>query len=127
MSIDYLLDLDREINFGKDYFACPGPGRNQWIISRSMDELRTVAKRAANLKKLAVSVVRLTTPHEAVAGENFLVPVRIEEAGARGEPQIQWSTVETREAAELMRDLRRGGSPYFAMQVQEEIEPDASA
>ena len=123
MSIDWLLDLEREINFGKDFFACPGPGRNQWVVSRSMDELRPIARRTAELKKLAVSIVRLTTPHEAVSGENFLVPTRIDETGARGEPQIQWSTVETREAAELMRDLRKGGSPYFGMQVQETVEP----
>ena len=123
MSIDWLLDLEREISFGKDYFAAPGMGRNQWVIKRSVSELRPVATRAAEHRKLPVSIVRLALPDEVVQGENFLVPVKIGDAGARGEPQIEWSTVETKEAAELMRDLRNGRSPFFAMQIQETIEP----
>lgn len=123
MSIDWLLDLEREISFGRQYFACAGPGRNQWVISRNIDELKPIARRSADLRKLGVSIVRLTPPAEVVSGETYLVPTRIGEAGSRGEPQIEWSTVETREAAELMRDLRNGTSPYFGMQVQETIEP----
>lgn len=123
MSIDYLWDLEREINFGKNYYACPGLGRNQWVIKRSVDDLRPLATRAAEHRKLAVNIVRLTSPNEVVAGENFLVPTKIGEPGARGEPQIEWSTVETKEAAELMRDVRAGPSPYFGMQVEETLEP----
>ena len=29
MSIDWLFDIEREIGFGKEYYACPGVGRNQ--------------------------------------------------------------------------------------------------
>ena len=123
MSIDWLLDLEREIGYGKDYYAAPGMGRNQWIIKRSVADLRGVATRSAEHRKLPVSIVRLTLPDEVVQGETFLVPVKIGEAGARGEPQIEWSTVETKEAAELMRDLRNGRSPYFGMQIQETVEP----
>ena len=124
MSIDWLFDLEREISYGKDYFACPSLGRNQWVIKRTVDELRPLAERAAQQRKLPVNIIRLTPPHEVVAGENFLVPTKIGDPGTRGEPQIEWSTVETKEAAELMRDLRNGASPYFGMQVQETVEPN---
>ena len=127
MSIDYLLDLEREINYGKDYYACPGLGRNQWVIARSVDELKKLATRAAQHRKLAVQIIRLALPSEVVIGETFLVPTKIMDEGPRGEPRIEWSTVETKEAAELMRDLRNGVSPFFGMQVEETVEPPAAA
>lgn len=122
MSIDWLLDLERDIENGRDIFACPGPGRNQWVIGRSIEELRKVAKRTAETTKLPTNIVRVVHKNEAVAGDLFLVPTNIGEPGTRGEPQIQWKTIETKEAAEMMRDVRKGPSPYFAMQVQETID-----
>lgn len=127
MSIDYLIDLEREIDNGKTIYATPGTGRNQWIISKSIEELRKQAKRAADSKKMAVNIVRLAMKHDALPGDLFLVPTQIEEPGSRGEAVIRWSTVETKEAAEMMRDVRRGPSPYFAMQVEETVEPAVSA
>lgn len=127
MSIDYLIDLEREIDNGKTIYATPGTGRNQWIISKSIEDLRKQAKRAADSKKMAVNIVRLAMKHDALPGDLFLVPTQIEEPGSRGEAVIRWSTVETKEAAEMMRDVRRGPSPYFAMQVEETIEPAVSA
>lgn len=127
MSIDYLIDLEREIDNGKTIYATPGTGRNQWIIGKNIDELRKQAKRAADSKKMAVNVVRLIMKHDAMPGDLFLVPTQIDEPGSRGEAVVRWSTVETREAAEMMRDVRRGPSPYFGMQVEETVEPTTPA
>lgn len=123
MSIDYLMDLERAVEGGKEIFACPGPGRNQWVTAKTVEELRKIAKRAADSKKLPVSIVRLIPKSDTVTGDLFLVPTSIGEPGVRGEPVIGWSTVETREAADMMRDVRKGPSPYFGMQVQETINP----
>jgi hypothetical protein len=122
MSIDWLLDVERALENGKEIFACPGAGRNQWQISKAIDELRKVAQRAADAKKMSVNIVRLALRQDAVAGDLFLVPTAIEEAGPRGEPNVKWSTVETKEAAEMMRDVKHGPCPFFAMQVEETIE-----
>jgi hypothetical protein len=122
MSIDWLLDVERALENGKEIFACPGAGRNQWQISKAIDDLRKVAQRAADTKKMSVNIVRLALRQDAVAGDLFLVPTAIEEAGPRGEPNVKWSTVETREAAEMMRDVKHGPCPFFAMQVEETIE-----
>lgn len=124
MSIDFLLDLERDIDGGKDIYACQGVGRNQWMLGRSVADLKKTAKRTADHKKMAVSIVRLISKSDAVAGNLYLVPTRIGEPGARGEPQIEWSTVETREAAEMMRDVRFGPAPFFGMQVEESVNPD---
>lgn len=126
MSIDWLLDLERNIDNGREVFACPGVSRNQWIMGKSVDELRKVAKRSADHKKLPVNVVRLIGKGDAIAGDLFLVPTQIGDPGPRGEPQIQWSTVETKEAAEMMRDVKHGPSPFFGMQIEDTVQPTVS-
>jgi len=126
MSIDWLLDLERALEHGKEIFACPGVGRNQWQIGKSTDELRKLAQRAADTKRMSVSIVRLALKQDAIAGDMFLVPTGIEDNGPRGEPNIKWTTVETKEAAEMMRDVKHGPCPFFAMQVEETIESGKS-
>jgi hypothetical protein len=122
MSIDWLLDLERALENGRDLFACPGVGRNQWQVAKTVEELRKIAQRAADAKKMAVSIVRLALKQDATAGDLFLVPTGIEDTGPRGEPNIKWTTVDTREAAEMMRDVKHGPSPFFAMSVEETVE-----
>jgi hypothetical protein len=122
MSIDWIYDLEREIENGREVYACPGVQRNQWIIGKPMEELRKLARRAADHKKMTVNIVRLITKADAIAGDLFLVPTNIGEPGSRGEPQIQWSTVETKDAAEMMRDVKHGPSPFFGMQVEETVQ-----
>ncbi len=78
---------------------------------------------AASHRKLAVDIVRLVSPHE-IAGVLYLVPTEIGEPGHRGEPNIKWACVDTKEAAEIMRDVRKGPSPIFGMQVEETVAPD---
>lgn len=123
MSIDYLFDLEREIDNGKTLYACQGIGRNQWKVTHDINELEQLAKRSAEHRKMPVNIVRLINKLDAIAGDLFLVPTKIGDAGPRGEATIEWSTVETREAAEMMRDVRHGPSPYFGMQVENTIQP----
>jgi hypothetical protein len=125
MSIDFLLDLERMIDNGKTFFATQGLGRNQWIVGKSVAELETMAQRAANQKKIPVSIVRVISPHDTVAGDLFLVPTEIGDPGTRGEPNVKWATVDTKEAAEMMRDVRRGPSPIFGMQLEKTLDPKA--
>ena len=123
MSIDWLYDLERDIDNGKDRFACVGLGRNQWLIKSSTDELMTMANRVAGQRKMAVNIVKLINKDDALTGDMYLVPTKIGEPGNRGEPSIEWSTVETKEAADMMRDVRHGASPYFGMQIEVAVEP----
>ena len=123
MTIDYLFDLERDLTNGKEYFACPGLGRNQWMIAETLEELERQSLRTANQKKIPVNVVRLVSKHDAMAGDLFLVPTKIGEPGPRGEALIEWSVVETKEASEMMRDVRHGPAPFFAMQVEKVVEP----
>ena len=123
MSIDWLMDLERDIDNGKDVFACVGVGRNQWSFGKTVDDLKKIAKRAADNRKLSVNVMRIISKHDAISGDLFLVPTKIGDPGSRGEPQIEWSTVETKEAAEMMRDVRHGPSPFFGIQVVEAVAP----
>lgn len=124
MSIDWLLDLDRMVDNGRVFYATQGPGRNQWVIGKNAQELEPVAKRAAAAKKVPIHIVRLVSPHDTMVGDLFLVPVEIGDPGNRGEPMVKWSTVDTKEAADMMRDVRQGPSPIFGMQIENTVEPE---
>ena len=127
MSIDWLLDLERDIENGKEIYATPSASRNQWVIGKPVPELQKVAKRTADTKKMAVNIVKVVSKHDTVAGDLYLVPTSIGDPGPKGEPNISWSIVETKEAAEMMRDVKRGPSPFFGMQVLESVEPSVAA
>ena len=127
MSIDWLLDLERALENGKDVFACPSVGRSSWQIGKSVEELRKAAQKAADMKKIPIAIVRLVPKQDASVGDMFLVPTAIDDSGPRGEPNIRWSTVETKEAAEMMRDVKHGPCPFFAMQVEETVDSSRTA
>lgn len=123
MSIDWLYDIEREIDNGKTMLACPGVGSNEWVVGRPLEDLRKLARRVADAKKVQVNIVKLVPKHDTLSGDLYLVPTKIEQPGARGEPQVKWSVVDTREAAEMMKDLRHGPAPFFGMQIEESINP----
>lgn len=62
MSIEWLYELERAVEDGDDVFACPGMGKDQWQVARSIEELRPLAKQAAVSKQLPVYIVRLSPP-----------------------------------------------------------------
>jgi hypothetical protein len=124
MSIDWLLDLERSIDGGKTVYACSGVGRNQWVMGKTVEDLMPAAKRAANTKKIPIQIVRIIPKNDAITGDMYLVPTNIGEPGVRGEPSIEWKPIEAKEAAENMRDVRKGPSPFFGMQVETTVNPD---
>ena len=123
MSIDWLWDLSRAVEGGRLYYGCQTVGKDQWAIAGSIEDLRIVAKRAADYKKLPVNIVRIIPPHEAIVGDLFLVPKEIGDPGYRGEPNVRWACVETREAAETWKDVKKGPAPIFGIQVEETVDP----
>lgn len=123
MSIDFLFELERIISSGQEVYACPAAQEKKWVISRSFDDVKKQAQRVAANRKQAVDIVRLVPYSEVMPGEMFIVPVGIDAVGPKGEPNIRWSTVESKEAAEMMRDVREGPSPFFGLQVYEQVAP----
>ncbi|MDZ4785281.1 MAG: hypothetical protein SGJ02_04305 [bacterium] len=124
LAIDWLGELERNIEKGQIVLACPGAAEKEWIIGKPIEQLRTVARRVAEAKKISVTIVKLSPKGETLAGELFLVPTKIiETQDRRGNSQIQWSTVDTKEAAEMMRDVKYGPAPYFGMQTEEIVSP----
>jgi hypothetical protein len=125
MSIDWLEDLERAIEFGEEYYACPGMQGSEWYISKQAAELSKRAQRVADTKKFPVSVYRMVSRANTVSGDSFLVVRKILDPGPRGEPNLQWALVDTREAAEMLRDVSQGPSPYFGASVEETVNPSA--
>jgi hypothetical protein len=123
MSIDFLFEIERALDAGKILYCSPGNGRNQFVIGKSIEELKKVAQRSADTQKISVVIARLISKSDAVTGDQFLVPVEIGEPGARGEPQVKWRVVDTKDAAEMFKDVRKGTPPFFGLQAEETINP----
>lgn len=123
MAMDYLNDLEHAIDNGSVLYACPSAHSNEWIISKSVDELRPKAQRAANMKKIDTSIFRLINRMDVGEGDCFLVVRKILEPGPKGEPHLHWTVVDTREAAEMLRDVSQGPSPYFGATIEETFKP----
>ena len=121
MSLDWLLDIERAVNGGRDCFACPGVKSNHWIVSFNIENVRKEGKRTAALKRAAVNIVQLVPYRDALPDDMFLVPTKIGEGNPKDEVQVEWSTVATAEAAEMMRDMRRGEPPFFGMRIVEAV------
>jgi hypothetical protein len=123
MSIEFLNDLERDIEMGREVWACPGVSPKDWVFSKTGAEpLRKIAQRTANVTKMKVQIGRLGSRY-SVSAATMLVPTHIGDSGLRGEPHVKWSLVESKEAAEVLRDIRFGPSPYFAFEVEESFNP----
>ncbi len=123
MSLDYLEDLSAQVDRGKTYFACPGTQASEWHFAEEVERLKVLAQRAANSRKMEVSIYRIVNMMDTVTGDSFLVVRKILEPGPRGEPHIQWTVVDTREAAEMLRDVSQGPTPYFGATVELSVKP----
>lgn len=128
LAIDWLNELDQMITKGQSVLACTGAGEKEWVIGKPIEQLRGVAQRVADARKSAVNIVSLASHLEALPGDLFLVPTKIVDApDPRGNPQVKWSLVDTKEAAEMMRDVKFGPSPFFTIQTVECVEPTVTA
>ena len=124
MSIDYLEDLARSIDGGKEMYVVPGLQANEWNMSEDIESLRKKAQRTANGRKFQVHIYRLVNKMDTVSDDSYLVVRKILDPSANGAPRFQWSIVDTREAADLMRDVSQGPTPYFGAVIEETFEPE---
>lgn len=124
MSVDWLEDLERQIDNGKELFACQGLQQNEWVMDSDPENLKKTAKRTANSKKFQIHIYRLVNRMDTTSEDQFLCVRKILDPSPKGEPRFQWSIVDTREAAEMMRDVSQGPTPYFGAVIVDTVEPD---
>jgi len=123
MSIDYLSDLEHRIDSGRPLFACQSHQGSEWYISTDLEELKPKAQRTANAKKFEINIYRLINKMDAGEGDSFIYVKKILEPGPKGEPHMNWAIVDTRDAAEMLRDVSQGPSPYFGATVESTASP----
>ena len=123
MTMDYLSELENEVDSGRPYWACPGQGMNEWYISDDLEDLKKKAQRTANAKKYPATIFKLINKMDTTSGDAYLVVRKILDPGPKGEPHLNWTIVDTREAAELMRDVSQGPTPYFGATQEETFDP----
>ncbi|MCC6932679.1 MAG: hypothetical protein IT292_05440 [Deltaproteobacteria bacterium] len=124
MSLEYLEDLISAIDSGREYFACQGQNTHQWYISTSVDALREKAQRAANFKRYAIKIYRMSNGSTGTATvESYLVAKKIIPTSTSADPHMEWVLVDTRQAAEVVRDISFGPSPFFGLIEEEVLRP----
>ena len=123
MAMDYLEELELDITNGVTIYACPGATSNEWNIGEDLEDLKKKAQRAANSRKFQTHIYRLINRMDTVSGDSYLAVRKILEPGPKGEPHLNWVLVDTREAAEMMRDVSQGPTPYFGATITETFEP----
>ena len=123
MSFDYLEALEQAVDSGQVLYACPGGTQNRWHIVNNPKDLRVQAQRFADSRATEVSIYRLINKSEALATDSFLICRKILEPGPTGEPKLEWALVDTKEAAEMMRDVSQGPSPFFGATLFETCKP----
>jgi len=123
MSIDYLESLEQSVDSGQILYACPGSAQNRWHFANKPNDLRTQAQRVADSRNMEVSIYQLINKMDAVPTDSFLICRKILEPGPTGEPKLEWTLVDTKEAAEMMRDVSQGPSPFFGATLFETCKP----
>jgi hypothetical protein len=123
MSIDYLEDLERAVDNGRDVYVCPGAQSSDWELSTDLESLQKKAQRTANALKFKVHIYRLISKGDVAGDDCFLVVRKILDSTSRGEPRFQWSIVDTKEAAEMLRDVSQGPTPYYGATIAETFSP----
>lgn len=113
-------DVD-PISAGHSFFACKTPGDNNWKFAREIDNLRAVAARAARSIGAPVPIFRAIRPAEETQIDTYLIIRRLR--GSSGGHAIEWSIVDTEEAAKMLRDVSCGPTPYFPLTREEVIQP----
>jgi hypothetical protein len=120
MSIDYFEELFQVVEQGADVFACPTANPQEWDFSTNIHTLRKKAQRGATVRHIPLSIYRLVSV-SATDASGFLIIRRILKTTLTGVPPFHCSIVETRDAAELPRDVSQGPTPYFGVVVEETL------
>ena len=123
MSLEYLAEIEHEIDSGRSMYACISHQGMEWFISDSLEDIRKRAKRTAATRRCATVVYRVVSKMDVAEGDSFLVVRKILAAGPKGEPHIHWIQVDTREAADMLRDVSQGPTPYFGVSIEENVLP----
>lgn len=126
MSFEYIEDLANQVDDGNDIYGCPSQHSSKWFISEDLCDLRIKAQRAADVRRYDVNIYRLVNPSETVNTDSYLIVTKIGEPGLRGEANVSWTLVDTKEAAMTLRDVSQGPTPFFGAVLQETFKPQSA-
>lgn len=105
-------------------YACPAPGKNKWQFAKQAEELRPIAKRTARSLGIPVTIFRvLNGAAREVQPETFLIVRRVVGIQNNGEKDIEWAMVDTEQAANTLRDVSFGPTPYLPLRSEETLSP----
>ena len=122
MFFEFLERLDRQILSDENVYACQGFGTYQWYIEQDLDEMIEKAQATANVKKYPITIYRVSRGEDINPSESYLVVKRVI-MSVVGDFMYEWVQVDTREAAELVRDVTHGATPFFGLVTETIVKP----
>ena len=123
MGINFLEDLAEAVGRGTSIYVCPGPLTGRWEMHKTLEGIKQLAKRCANARKAPVKVMRLIPSTNILPENQILIPSKIGSEDEKGMANVTWSTVETVDAAETLRDVSHGPSPFFGLEPVDTVNP----
>ena len=122
MFFEFLERLERVILNEEEVYACQGVGTYQWYIEYDIDDIVAKAQATANVKKYPIPIYRISRGEDINPSESYLVVKRVI-MSAVGDFLYEWVQVDTREAAELVRDVTHGATPFFGLVTEQIVKP----
>lgn len=117
-------EMEEAIHAGRTLYASPGLLLGRWDITSDREMLLARVQLSADANGEEASLFRMASPDEAGDGDSFLFVRRILQSDSPRVPYLlQWSLADTREAAELLRDVSAGPTPYFAITLDTSCQP----
>ena len=127
MSIESLEKMSCDIEDGEVFYACLGSGLNEWHISHNLQDIQLKAQKATDVRRSPVSIYQLVANCDATAGDSFLVVKKVLSVQGRrsgdSTAAFLWMLVDTKEAAETLRDVSFGPTPFFAAKLIQTVKP----
>lgn len=127
MSYDYLEELEQRVVRGEELFTTPGLGENEWHIGSDFEKLSQKAQMTANSRGYDSCMYKLTSGMDMSGKMVYFVVRKLLEPLASGDPNIRWCIVDTKEAAEMLRDVSQGPSPYFGVMLVKKFKAEAGS
>lgn len=114
-------ELESQVHGGVELFCSIDPRSGQWAFARTVEALLPSARQFVMKRMLPGTIYRLVAPAEATTGDQYLYVRKVEPQPSGAGITYHWGIVDTREAAEMMRDVSEGPLPYFGATVVEVV------